>query len=108
MQWYKIVPRILQTIAWGPTRLAFNHFAEFEVHGLENLEGLPQAIFAANHESEMDPIIVTAALSPFSKFAPMFYLAHPPHIFKEKVFGWRRFLYKPIFFKSWGAYQFID
>ena len=42
---YVIVPRILQTLAWAPTRAIFAVFCRFEVRGIENLNGFSQAIF---------------------------------------------------------------
>ena len=108
MKLYSIPPRILQTLAWGPTRLLLNFFCHFEVRGVENLKGLSQAIFAVNHSSELDPIILTAALNPLGRFAPMFYIAGPAKFFNDKTFGWRRYLYTTKwFFRSWGAYPHI-
>lgn len=101
---YSIVPRVLQTIAWGPTRVLLAVFARFEVRGAEHLDGVTNAIFAVNHASELDPIVLTAALSPFSRFAPMFYVAAPLDNFTSNEFGWRRHIYGPLFFWSWGAY----
>jgi len=72
LKWYSWVPRILQMLAWVPTRLLLAGFCRFQVSGIENLKGLRQAIFAVNHASELDPIILTAALSPIGRFSPMF------------------------------------
>ena len=80
---HRIVPRTLQTLAWIPTRLILNAFAHFKVRGQENLRGINQAIFAVNHASELDPIVLTAALSPLGRFAPMFYVVAPPKEFKD-------------------------
>jgi 1-acyl-sn-glycerol-3-phosphate acyltransferase/ubiquinone/menaquinone biosynthesis C-methylase UbiE len=102
---YSIVPRILQTLSWLPTRLLLKVFCRFEVRGKENLKGLPQAIFAVNHASELDPIILTAALSPFGRFAPLYFVTAPTADFDHERFKWRRFLYRSNwFFKAWGAY----
>lgn len=104
---YSLIPRVLQTIAWLPTRLLLNFFCSFKVRGKQNLNGLTQAIFAVNHASELDPIILTGALSPFGSFAPMFYVTAPTNEFSDRRFGWRRHIYKSWFFKSWGAYSFL-
>lgn len=98
-------PRILQTLAWGPTRLLFNIFCRFEVRGVEHLSELRQAIFAVNHANELDPILLTAALNPLGRFAPLFYIAGPLDFFDDTSFGWRRYLYTTRwFFRAWGAY----
>jgi 1-acyl-sn-glycerol-3-phosphate acyltransferase len=102
--WYSLPPRILQTLAWAPTRLLLNFFCHFEVKGKENLGGLTQAIFAVNHSNELDPIVLTAALSPLGRFAPMFYVGDPDEEFNHEKFGWRRFIYKRWFFRAWGSY----
>lgn len=106
-RWYSLPPRILQTLAWLPTRLLFNFSLHFKVYGQENLKNLKQAIFAVNHASELDPIILTAALSPLGRFAPMFYIGAAVSEFQNPKFGWRRYIYKDWFFKSWGSYSII-
>lgn len=103
-QWYSLPPRVLQTLAWLPTRLLLNFFCHFEVRGRKNLAGLTNAIFAPNHANELDPIVLTAALSPFGRFAPMYYVSDAVENFQKKDFGWRRHLYKGWFFKSWGSH----
>lgn len=104
MTLYSIPPRVLQTIAWGPTRLLLKFFCHFEVQGTEHIRGLSQAIFAVNHSNELDPIVLTAALNPLGRFAPMYYLASAVANFRDPKFGWRRYIYGNIFFKAWGAY----
>lgn len=103
---YSLPPRILQTFAWLPTRFLLMFFSGFKVYGKENLERIDQAIFAVNHASELDPIVLTAALSPIGKFSPMFYVsAEVKKLDDPKRFGWRRHLYKhEWFFKFWGSY----
>ncbi|HEX8947168.1 MAG TPA: lysophospholipid acyltransferase family protein [Candidatus Paceibacterota bacterium] len=102
---HKGVPLFLQTIAWFPTRLAFAFFIHFDVRGQENLKGLSQAIFAVNHTSELDPIILTAALRPMGRFAPMFYVVAPAKEFDDPKFRWRKHIYKTLFFNAWGAHE---
>lgn len=101
---YSWTPRLLQTLAWIPTRLILNTCGHFKVKGTENLKGIPQALFAVNHASEIDPIVLTAALSPIGRFSPMFYVTAPVSNFKSDEFGLRRFIYTGFFFKAWGAY----
>ena len=105
LKWYSWVPRILQTLAWVPTRLLLAGFCHFQVSGIEHLKELRQAIFAVNHSSELDPVLLTGALSPFGRFSPMFYLAGPREMFRHERFGLRRYIYTTLFFKAWGAYS---
>jgi len=79
------------------------------VIGLDRVKGLRQAIFAANHCSELDPILVTAALPWLGRFAPFFYVVAPVEAFSNKEkkarYGWRQRLYTSgWFFHAWGAY----
>lgn len=104
MRWYSLPPRLLQTFAWGPTRTLLNTFTHFRVRGAHRIRHLRQAIFAANHANELDPIIVTAALSPLGRFAPMYYVARGRDFYPKHEFGWKSFIYGGTFFKAWGAY----
>lgn len=87
-----------------------DYFGRLEIIGWENLEkakrikGNAGVIFALNHTSELDPIIVLAGVPPFSKLFPMFYVGAPDEAFDHDRFGWRRYLYKAWFFRSWGSY----
>lgn len=106
MKFYSIIPRILQTVAWGPTQILLHFFCSFEIRGRENLHGLHQAIFACNHAGEWDPIVLTAATLPLG-YSPMFYVGAPDKEFNDHMFGWRRHLYKSWFFRSWGSYPLV-
>jgi len=104
MKLYSLAPRVLQFIAWWPTYLGFAIFYGFEARGIKNLRGLKQAIFACNHSSELDPIMLTAAVTPFGRFAPMFYVSRGKDFYQDDYFGWRRLIYGGFFFTIWGAY----
>ncbi len=101
---YSYTPRIVQTIAWLPTRLLLMFFCRFKVTGTSHLKKLSSAIFAVNHASELDSILITAALSPFGKFSPLFYVLAPYENFRHDRFGWRQYIYSRTFFNAWGAY----
>ena len=62
-------------------------------------------IFAVNHVSELDPIIVTAGVAPRTFFQPMFYVSAPTKEFKEGDYGWRNFFYGKNLFKAFGAFS---
>lgn len=99
-----VIPFILQTIIWIPTRIILNVFGHFEVSGLENLKNLKRKIiFASNHSSEMDPILLPASLPIFSRFMPIFYVSRKKEFYnREAVLKW--LFYREWFFKLWGAY----
>jgi len=102
-RWYFLSPLILQKLIWIPTRLILWFFGHLEVKGLENLKDLrTNAIFAVNHSSELDPILLPAALPLFSRFSPIFYTSREQSFYKHS--GWRQRFYGGAFFKAWGAY----
>ncbi len=104
---HRLVPLFLQTLARFPTQLIFSIFVKFDVRGKENLKDISQAIFAVNHTSELDPIILTLAMTPFSRFTPMFFVSAPMKEFKDTRFKWRKHIYTGVFFRAWGAHTTI-
>ena len=102
---YSIPPLILQTAIWPITWLFFKFFLHLKIQGLENLKRLPRGvIFASNHSSEWDSILVPASLPFLSRFMPMFYVTNEDKEFKHPKFGWRRHLYGGLPFRAGGAY----
>jgi len=81
-------------------------FGRFEVEGLANVASVRGAvIFAPNHTSELDAVIVRTGLPMFSHTSPMFYTVLSTEYYRgNPMFGWRRFLYGGVFFKAFGAY----
>ena len=105
---YAIVPLIVQSIVWLPTYLVLLLFCHLKVTGKENLRGLKQAIFAANHSNELDGIFVTAALNPLGSMIPIFYVTGTFVSFANDLFGWRKYFYSSsFFFKLLGGYPHI-
>ncbi len=101
-----IVPWILQTCIWIPTRFFLWFFGGLKVEGLENLRALPRGvIFAVNHTSELDPIVIPAALPFLCRLMPMFYTSREKEFYKNS--GWRQIFYGGLFFKVWGAYPVV-
>lgn len=98
-----ITPLILQKIIWIPTRIILKVFGRLKVIGLENLYSLKGgAIFASNHSSELDPILLPASLPFFSRFSPIFYTSKSKEYYRNS--GWRQNFYGGFFFKIWGAH----
>lgn len=99
-------PFILQTFVYPFTWVVLHFFARIRVLGRENLNELKRgAIFAVNHSSELDPILVPATLNPFSRLMPMFYLARERRFYEKKWLT--SFFYGGTFFKLWGAYPVV-
>lgn len=102
-KWYFISPLILQQLIWVPTRIILKFFGHFKIDGLDNLKKIKSnVIFACNHASELDPILIPAALPFFSRFSPMFYVSREKRFYSGA--GWRRYFYGGLFFKFWGSY----
>ena len=96
-------PFILQTLVWIPTWIVLGLCGRFRVYGKENLKGLSRGvIFAANHGSELDPILVPASLNPFSAVMPIFYVAREREFYEKD--GFSKYIYGGAWFKLWGAY----
>src|SRR3989344_151790 len=100
---YNISPLILQKAIWIPTRIILKLFIHLRVEGLENLAYIKSnIIFASNHNSELDPILLPASLPFFSRFSPIFYAALNKGKYRNS--GWRQIFYGGMFFKFWGAH----
>lgn len=100
-----MLPLLLQSLAWGPTRLLLRLRYGMSVSGTDGLGAIPQGrgvIFAANHASQLDPIIVTAALAPLSRFTPLYYGSRPKGEYASFPIG--KYLYGGALFRAWGAY----
>lgn len=99
-------PLILQTLIWIPTRIFFKTFYSYKIIGLKNLKELKTnkngVIFAVNHSSELDPILIPASLPFFSHLMPMFYVSREQKFYKTS--GWRQNLYGGLLFRLWGAH----
>ncbi len=103
---YWFLPLVLRMLLYIPVRCLLKIFCSFEVHGIENIRvhkthGL---VFAANHASELDPVLVCAALPFIGKHNPLFFAADEPKLFSTG-FGWRSYIYKGPFFRAFGAYS---
>src|SRR3989338_7635501 len=110
-------PLILQTAVWPITRPLLWFFLLLKVSGLENLtfsnsvrssaiakrQGV---IFAVNHSSEMDPILIPASLPFLSRFMPMFYTSREKKFYK--LSGFRQLFYGGFIFELWGSHRLLS
>ena len=100
---YHLSPLILQKVIWIPTRLILKFFVHLEIRGIENLYQIHQnVIFASNHSSELDPILLPASLPFWSRFSPIFYTSRLQSFYKNS--GWKQIIYGGTLFKLWGAH----
>jgi len=101
---HKYTPVILQAIIYLFTLILFKVFCRLEVRGYENLRDTEGAlIFAPNHSSEWDGILMRVVLPFFSmRFSPMYYVS----MVKEEYVnsGWRKHIYGGLLFELLGAY----
>lgn len=101
-------PLIFQTFIWIPTRIFLKTFYSYKVKGLKNLSILKKTreqggvIFAVNHTSELDPILIPASLPFLSHLMPMFYLSMEKKFYSSS--GWKQHIYGGTLFRMWGAY----
>lgn len=103
-------PHLLQAIAWLPTRLLLNFFCDFTVGGLNNIREYEDKalLLMANHDSELDAVVVRAALPMLWKKSPLLFVTAPLAEFHHGVYSWRQWLYgSSWFFSSWGAYPIV-
>jgi len=106
-RWYYITPLILQKLIWVPTRLILKFFVHFEIRGLENLRDVKEnVIFASNHSSELDPILLPAGLPFWTRFSPIYYTSREKKFYVHS--GWRQMIYGGTFFKIWGSHQIFS
>mgnify|MGYP001578089182 CR=1 FL=1 len=105
---YGAVPFALRVVLYLPVRFLLPVFCDFKVRGIENvcIAKTRGIVFAANHASEIDPPVVSAALPLFGIHNPLFFAADEPKLFGSKeTFGWRSYIYKGWFFKAFGAWS---
>jgi len=92
-----------QVLAWLLAKLLLLVFTRTEVQGRENLDRCnTKAVFASNHVSDLDPVLMRTCLPLFSRFAPLFVVAR-----KHKDYtwsGWKSMVYRDGFFQSLGAF----
>ena len=90
------MPRTIQRLAWVPLCALFSLFVSFTVKGRENLANIKGPIIvASNHISELDPLLVIAALPFFCRHIPLFYVSREKGFYKV---NWRSVIYGGNFF----------
>lgn len=99
-------PYIIQHFIWLPTRLFLWVCCRAKITGREHLGKLDgNAILATNHVTEIDPLIIVAALPFRSPLLPLFFVAREKRHYKSKWRGIRRLLYGGVFFRLAGSHE---
>jgi 1-acyl-sn-glycerol-3-phosphate acyltransferase len=62
-------------------------------------------LFAPNHISEIDVLMVRFALPFIVSIMPMYYVSMTKDHYQDEKFGWRKYFYGGTFFKLLGAYS---
>jgi len=82
----------------------FKFFRGLKVTGLDNIPFKEERIiFASNHTSELDPILIPVSIPVFKSSGPMFYASLPKGLYLDLT-KWKDILYGGLFFKAWGAH----
>lgn len=77
-----------------------------KIAGRENINKLPgNAIIATNHVTEIDPLLIVAALPFSSELLPLIFVARERKYYKTRWQGLRRVLYGGVFFRLAGGYE---
>ena len=98
-------PGFFQRLGWLPVKLCMYGCFRPQVRGLEHLKNLPGgAIFAGNHVSAVDPLIIVTCLPFFSDKLPVIYVTHERRVYLKKGKTWRRHFYGGKFFEFLGGY----
>lgn len=106
-RWYIVPTKLLFLLTRLPVRLLFRVFTRLEINGVENIKSLkPGVIIAANHTSELDPILLTFIFPFRSKLLPLFFVSMKKGLYSNMSFI-KNLLYGGWFFKFWGAYPAI-
>ena len=100
------IASISQRLAWLIGRPLFVFFLHFRVYGKENLKGFQNGIiFASNHISEGDGILISGSFNLFSKRLPLYFIAREKDFYKNTLF--HGILYTKTLFHCFGAYPAI-
>ena len=77
-----------------------------EIKGLEHVRNMHgNVIFASNHATEIDPLMIVACLPFFSKKLPITYVTRERKAYKKTLKSWRKYIYGGRFFKIIGGYK---
>jgi len=104
---HMILPEFSQRLIWGPLRFIMIVFCSLEVKGVHNIKNIKgKKIFASNHQSELDPLLIVACLPFLSRLFPIIYVTREKCFYMGRNWKkWQKFLYGGTFFRIIGGYQ---
>ncbi len=98
-------PSFFQRLIWLPIRLFMRMCCSVQIIGVENVKKVHgNAVFVSNHVTEIDPLMIVAALPFFSTKIPIAFVTSDTQTYRDNWSGWRKFLYGGNFFKIIGGY----
>ncbi len=101
-KYHRVLPSFFQHLAWIPLRVSMRFFCSLEIRGVENVKELnSNMIFASNHTSELDPLLIVACLPFFSKHLPLYFVSREKSFYKNRL---GTLFYGGTFFRMMGAY----
>jgi 1-acyl-sn-glycerol-3-phosphate acyltransferase len=99
---------IIQIFVLSFLKIFFNFKVEGQKQVIEILREYKKKekgiLFAPNHISEIDVLVVRFALPFIIPIMPMYYVSMTKDHYQTEKFGWRRYFYGGTFFKTLGAY----
>ena len=99
-------PSFFEHLVWLPVRIFMRICCSARIQGIQNVKQLSgNVIFASNHVTELDPLLIVACLPFFSDKLPIIYVVMETKAYRENWKSWRRFLYGGFFFRMIGGYE---
>jgi 1-acyl-sn-glycerol-3-phosphate acyltransferase len=99
---------IIQIFVLSFLKIFFNFKIEGQKQVIEKLKEYKTKekgiLFAPNHISEIDVLVVRFALPFIAPMMPMYYVSMTKDHYQTGKFGWRKYFYGGTFFKTLGAY----
>lgn len=106
------VQSLIQAIMHFLTLTVFRVFFRLEISGqkeawhevIKARKDHKGIIFASNHLSELDAVLVRCCLPIEAIIFPMYYVGMTKEHYDQDKYGWRKYLYGGLAFKAMGAY----
>ncbi len=104
----KMLPYVWQSGTWLLGYVLLRFFGRFTVSGIENIPYSQKGglILAANHDSDLDGVMLLAGFAPFSRHFPLYYVAK-----SRGDYAWddslRKLIYRSWFFWLIGAFPVV-
>jgi 1-acyl-sn-glycerol-3-phosphate acyltransferase len=99
-------PSFFQHFVWLPVRVFMHVCCSVRIEGIEHVRAVKgNVIFASNHVTELDPLLIVASLPFFSNKLPIIYVVMEKKVYAESWKGWKKYLYGGHFFRLIGGYE---